>query len=89
MSRTGDLPDDEQADVDISISVRMRSIRFGAVPPTRVWFEGFPDEAHSLRSERENLPEEVQPGATYEGVTVQWRARARGLSQAYLDVAED
>ena len=58
------------------------------VPSTRVWFEGFPDELHSLRTERENLPDEVQPGITYENVTVRWRARARAVEQAYLDIEE-
>jgi len=89
MSRTGELGDNEPADIDLSTSVRMRSLRFDAVPSTRVWFEGFPDEVHSLRVERENLPDEVQPGVTYETVTVRWRARARIIAQAYLDVVEE
>jgi hypothetical protein len=85
---TGGLPDDEHADIDVSTSVRMRSLRFHAVPSTRVWFEGFPEEVHSLCTDRENLPDDVQPGVTYEDVTVRWRARARFVAQAYLDVAE-
>ena len=89
MCVSGGLPDDEHADIDVSTSVRMRSLRFDAVPSTRVWFEGFPDEVHSLRVERENLPDEVQPGVTYESVTVRWQARARIIAQAYLDVEED
>jgi hypothetical protein len=86
MSASGRLPDDERADVDVSASVRLRSLRFGTAPSTRVWFEGFPDELHSLDSERENLPDEVRPGVTYEDVTVRWRARARLLAQAYIDI---
>ena len=89
MSSTGGLPDDEHADIDVSTSVRMRTLRLDAVPSTRVWFEGFPDEAHSLRTERENLPDEVEPGVTYDDVTVRWRARARVVAQAYLDVAKE
>ena len=89
MSGTGGLPDEEHADIDVSTSVRMRTLRLDAVPSTRVWFEGFPDEAHSLRVEQENLPDEVQPGVTYETVTVRWRARARIIAQAYLDVVEE
>jgi hypothetical protein len=76
MSVSGSLPDDEHADIDVSTSVRMRSLRFEIVPPTRVWFEGFPGEVHSLRSERENLPDEVEPGVTYRDVTVRWQAAA-------------
>ena len=88
MSSSGRLPDEENADIDVSTSVRMRCLRFNTVPSTRVWFEGFPDELHSLRTERENLPDEVQPGTTYENVTVRWRARARAVEQAYLDIEE-
>jgi hypothetical protein len=88
MSGSGRLPDEENADIDVSTSVRMRSLRFNTVPSTRVWFEGFPDEVHSLRTERENLPDEVQPGVTYENVTVRWRARARVVAQTYLDIEE-
>ena len=88
MSGTGGLPDEEHADIDVSTSVRMRTLRLDAVPSTRVWFEGFPDEAHSLRTERENLPDEVEAGVTYEDVTVRWRARARVVAKAYLDVGE-
>jgi hypothetical protein len=88
MSGSGRLGDDENADIDVSTSVRMRSLRFNSVPSTRVWFEGFPDEVNSLRTERKNLPDEVQPGITYENVTVRWRARARAVAQAYLDIEE-
>jgi hypothetical protein len=88
MSGSGRLRDEENADIDVSTSVRMRSLRFNTVPSTRVWFEGFPDEVHSLRTERKNLPDEVQPGITYENVTVRWRARARAAAQPYLDIEE-
>jgi hypothetical protein len=88
MSGSGRLADDENADIDVSTSVRMRSLRFNTVPSTRVWFEGFPGEVHSLRTERENLPDEVQPGITYENVTVRWRARARAEAKAYLEIEE-
>jgi hypothetical protein len=88
MSGSGRLADEENADIDVSTSVRMRSLRFKTVPSTRVWFEGFPDEVHSLRTDRKNLPDEVQPGITYENVTVRWRARARTVAQAYLDIEE-
>jgi hypothetical protein len=89
MSDSGELPDDEYADIDVSTSVRMRSLRFEVVPSTRVWFEGFPDEVHSVRTERKNLPDDVQPGITYEDVTVRWQSRARIIAQDYLDVIEE
>ena len=43
MSGSGQLPDEENAEIDVSTSVRMHSLRFKSVPSTRVWFEGFPE----------------------------------------------
>jgi hypothetical protein len=67
-----DLPD-----IDVSTGVRAKKLRFGAVPRTRVWFEGEPGEESSTEAERENLPDEVEPGVTYRDVTVRWSARSR------------
>lgn len=67
----------EVPDVDMSASVRARRLRFEAVPETRVWFEGEPGQRSSSESERENLPEEVEPDVTYRDVTVRWSARSK------------
>ena len=75
--RRQELPEDEIPDVEISTSVRARELRFGVVPETRVWFEGEPEVRSSSRTERENLPDEVEPGVTYRDVEVRWRARAK------------
>jgi hypothetical protein len=69
--------DDEIPDVDVSTSVRARELRFGIVPETKVSFEGEPAVRSSSRTERENLPDEVEPGVTYRDIGVRWRARAR------------
>lgn len=87
----GDLGPDEVPDVDVFTSFRAKRLRFGAVPETRVWFEGEPGERSSLESERENLPDEVEPEVTYRNVAVRWRARSRVVHPADPDVetAED
>ena len=74
-----ELSDDEAADVEIFTGVRAEELRFGAVPETKVRFEGEPAERSSSRTERENLPEEVEPGVTYRDVKVRWQARSRIL----------
>jgi hypothetical protein len=71
------LRDDELPDVEISASVRARELRFVTVPETKVSFDGEPGVRSSARSERENLPDEVEPGVTYRDVRVRWRAAAR------------
>jgi hypothetical protein len=75
--RRGDLRDEEPADIDVSTSVRARSLRFGIVPETKVWFEGDPAERSSSETERRNLPEEIEPGVEYCDVEARWRARSR------------
>jgi hypothetical protein len=87
--RSGELHDDEPADVDVSTSVRARSLRFGIVPETKVWFEGDPAERSSSEAERENLPEEVEPGVEYRDVEVRWRARSRIVHPTDPDQAAD
>ncbi|HXR29824.1 MAG TPA: hypothetical protein VN752_01620 [Solirubrobacterales bacterium] len=64
-------------DVDVSTAVRAKELRFRTVPKTRVWFEGEPAESSDSETERENLPDEVQPNVTYRDVTVRWSARSR------------
>jgi hypothetical protein len=59
------------------VSVKARQLKFGRVPETRVWFEGDPGERSSSETERQNLPEEVEPGVTYRDVRVRWNARSR------------
>jgi hypothetical protein len=72
-----ELSDDEVADVEVFTGIRAKELRFGAVPETKVWFEGEPAERSSTKAERENLPEEVEPEVTYRDVKVRWQARSR------------
>jgi hypothetical protein len=75
--RTGELRDDEPADIDVFTSVRAKKLRFGKVPDPKVWFEGEPAERSSSATERENLPDEVEPDVDYRDIEVRWRARSR------------
>ncbi len=76
-------------DVEIGAVARARKLRFAKKPrvdvTTRSHVEVHPDLADEVRieregdsmSERENLPDEVQPGVTYRDVRVGWRAGVR------------
>lgn len=75
--RREELGDESLPDADVWISVRARELRFGTVPETKVWFDGEPAVESSSRTERENLPDKVEPGVTYRDIGVRWRARAR------------
>jgi len=82
--RKGDPDRIEDADIEIGASVKARRLRFREKPETHVELHGEvhePEESGKLQttsgSERENLPEEVEPGATYRDVRVRWRAAGR------------
>ena len=63
------------ADVEIGAAVRADRLRFNRVPETEVSFASAGESGS--HTERENLPEEVEPGVTYRDVRVRWRASAR------------
>jgi hypothetical protein len=85
MSKGDDLDRIEHPDVEIGASVRARSLRFHSEPRTRVELHGELTERGrdtgrletAAGSERENLPDHVEPGVTYRDVRVRWRAAAR------------
>jgi hypothetical protein len=67
---------DREPDVEMSFSVRAEELRFDRKPHVNiVAFADTPATAE-LQSERENLPDEIEPGATYRNVAVRWRAAA-------------
>ena len=68
---------DRQPDVEISATVRAKELRFECKPEVEVGASG--DSPHSAESitERENLPDELEPGTTYHDVVVRWRMAAR------------
>ena len=75
-------------DIEIGARVSAKKLRFRRKPETNVEFEGgtrvrSDDRIEEVeldtdsRSERRNLPEEVEPGVTYRDVEVGWTAQAR------------
>jgi hypothetical protein len=84
MARKGDPDRVENADVEIGASVKAKRLRFRETPRTEVELHGEvlePEGRGAVRttsgSERQNLPDEVEPGVTYRDVRVRWRAAAR------------
>ena len=65
-----------EPDIEIGAVVKAKKLRFKTVPKTEVRAGGEPASGGS-HTERENLPEKVEPGVTYRDVTVRWRAAAR------------
>jgi hypothetical protein len=77
MSRDQDPKGNPLADVEIGAAVRADRLRFKRKPEVEVSFDAGPDGESDSQTERENLPEEVEPGVTYRDVRVAWRGGAR------------
>ncbi len=96
MARKGNPDRVKDADVEIGASVQAKRLRFREKPQTRVELHGelHEPEGHgelgtASGSERQNLPDEVEPGVTYRDVRVRWRAAARLREQGSLENAEE
>ena len=66
------------AEPDLAIDARVtaRELLFRKVPTPRVEFTGRPRRETVWESERQNLPEEVQPGVTYRDIGITLRIRS-------------
>jgi hypothetical protein len=68
---------DREPDLEIAAAVRADELRFECKPQVRVVaYANSPTSAESV-SERQNLPDTVEPGVTYRQVAVRWCASAR------------
>jgi hypothetical protein len=86
MARRSDEP--RVADIEIGATAQARRLRFRRKPEAEVEFRGSPEVESDSHTERENLPEEVEPGKTYRDVRVGWVAGAR-LDDDAVDELEE
>jgi hypothetical protein len=66
-----------EPDVEIAATVRADELRFECAPEVRVRAYSDSPASAELVSEREHLPDRVEPGVTYRAVAVGWRLAAR------------
>ena len=76
------------AEVEVGAIVKAKKLRFERVPEAEVRFPGSDEERSGSHTERENLPDEVEPGVTYRDVKVRWGAQAAVRVEAAPEVAE-
>jgi hypothetical protein len=67
----------DRPDIEIGAAFSAKRLRFKSKPKTHVEFNGEPRVDSVIESERENLPEEVEPNVTYHDVHVRWGAAGR------------
>ena len=88
----------DEPDIEIGASVRAKKLRFKSKPKTKVEFDERseasleslePEIETGSGSQRENLPDEVEPGVTYRDVHVRWGAAARIVPPPELEDEED
>jgi hypothetical protein len=68
---------EREPDVELKVSLRAKEVRFECKPEVEV--DAYAD-SHAIaesQSERENLPDELEPGVTYSDFAVRWRVAAR------------
>lgn len=71
MKRRPDKP--ENPDIEFTADVKASELRFEEVPEAEVRFPGHPERESASGTDRENLPEEVEPGVTYRNPRVRLR----------------
>jgi hypothetical protein len=68
---------EREPDVEIAAAVRADELRFECKPEVRIVAHAdSPASAESV-SDRENLPDELEPGVSYRNLAVRWRVAAR------------
>jgi hypothetical protein len=78
-----------EPDVEMKFSVRAEELRFECKPDVDVVAFADAPATAELESERENLPDEVEPGVTYRDIAVRWRAAARLGEPDWEEVLSD
>jgi len=74
-------------DIEFTADVKARELRFEEVPETEVRFSGSPGRESASGTDRENLPDEVEPGVTYRNPKVRLRI-ATALARDDPDLRE-
>jgi hypothetical protein len=76
------------AEIEVGATVKAKKLRFERVPETEVRFPDSDEERSGSHTERENLPDEVEPGVTYRDVKVRWKAGAAVRVEEAPEVAD-
>jgi hypothetical protein len=68
---------EREPDVEMAASVHADELRFECKPDVEVRAYADTPASAEASSERENLPEELEPGVTYRDFAIRWRLAAR------------
>jgi hypothetical protein len=68
---------EREPDLEIAASARADEVRFECKPHVRISAHANTPATAASVSERDNLPDDVEPGVTYRNVSVRWRAWLR------------
>ena len=68
---------EREPDLEIAAAVRADEVRFECKPEVHITAYSDSPATATLSSERENLPDELEPGVTYRNFAVRWGLSAR------------
>ena len=68
---------DREPDLEIAATVGADELRFDCEPQVQVTAHADRPASVEVVSERENLPDDLEPGRSYRDLTVHWRASMR------------
>jgi hypothetical protein len=68
---------EREPDVEMAAAVRAAEVRFECKPEIRVSAHANTAAVAEKVCERENLPDELEPGITYRNFAIRWRLAAR------------
>ena len=69
--------DASQDDILILVNLTAQELKFDAVPNSTVEFPGTPHRSTIWVTQRQNLPDRVEPGVTYRNIGIQLRISSR------------
>lgn len=69
--------DSSKDDILILVNVKAKELRFDVVPNTSVEFPGTRHRSTIWVTQRQNLPEKIEPGVTYRDIGIQLRISSR------------
>lgn len=76
-SQTDPESETSRDDILILVNLKAKELRFEAVPNTSVEFPGNPARTTWWVTQRQNLPDKVEPGVTYRDIGIQLRISSR------------
>lgn len=82
------LPNAESADISITSNVTASELRFQVVPNVKIEFLGTPNRYRGWQTEKQNLPNPIEPGVTYRDIGIRLQINSLFSSECKVEGVE-